>query len=74
MELSKKDRNRIIGFILMFINFMVIRYLLSGYLRNTSISFKDGLITSFCYALAYVIFGYAKEMFMYEEMVVNELI
>lgn len=66
MELSKKDRNRINGFILMFINFMVIRYLLSGYLRNTSISFKDGLITSFCYALAYVIFGYAKEMFMYE--------
>ena len=66
MELSKKDRNRIIGFILMFINFMVIRYLLSGYLRNTSISFKDGLITSFCYALAYVIFGYAKEVFMYE--------
>lgn len=65
MELSKKDQNRIIGFILMFINFMVIRYLLSGYLRNTSISFKDGLITSFCYALAYVIFGYAKEMFMY---------
>ena len=66
MELSKKDRNRINGFILMFINFMVIRYLLSGYLRNTSISFKDGLITSFCYALSYVIFGYAKEMFMYE--------
>lgn len=66
MEVSKTNRNRIIGFILMFINFMVIRYLLSGYLRNTSISFKDGLIISFCYALAYVIFEYAKEMFMYE--------
>lgn len=66
MELSKKNRNKIIGFILMFINFIIIRYSLSGYLRNTSISLKDGLITSFCYALAYVIFGYAKEMFMYE--------
>ena len=66
MELSKKDRNRINGFILMFINFMVIRYLLSGYLRNTSISFKDGLITSFCYLIAYVIFGYIEDKFIKE--------
>ena len=65
MELSKNDKNRIIGFILMFVNFLVVRYFLSGYLRNSSITMRDGLITAFCYALAYVIFGYAKEYFMY---------
>lgn len=65
MELSKKERNRIIGLTLMFINFMVIRYLLSGYLRNdSSISIKDGLITSFCYILSYIIYKYVEKMFM----------
>ena len=66
MELSTKDKNRIIGFVVMFVNFFFVRYALSGYLRNSSITLKDGLITSFCYALAYIIFGYAKDYLMYE--------
>jgi hypothetical protein len=65
MEVSKTNRNRIIGFILIFLNFMVIRYLLSGYLRNDgSISIKDGLITSLCYMLSFVIYKYVEKRFM----------
>lgn len=66
MEVSRKKRNRIIGFTLMFFNFMLVRYLLSRYLQNYSISLKDGLITSFCYLIAYIIFGYIEDKFIKE--------
>ena len=61
-----KIKSRMVGFLLMFVNFLLIRYFLSGYLRSVEVSFVVGVIASFCYALAYLTFGYANDYILAE--------
>ena len=67
MALSKKSKSKIVRFFLMFVNFLLIRYFLLGYLLSTELSLKDGLITSLCYAIAFFTLGFAKDYLRVEE-------
>ena len=49
-------KNLYVRFVLMFLIFLAIRFYLPAFIRNKSVLLFDGLVASFCYALAHVIF------------------